>query len=245
MDREKAKEKLDGVINKSRIHFYKPIQIAEILYHKRVNEPQMDLLELDSYRTRSRHWRDVVSQELLGNVCTSSARFQDNIFDDNAVPPEALKVLSEENEATNGAVEAYIYYCFNKKHRQLENSLEYCLTSTPETFNLGDLLDAFWKEPGLKRSIDKIYEIVVYSLFETIVTELDLSVEVSVTEEKIKVLEEFEEFAKKVMSLDCTHLVHSDTAHVYRLGVANAADRGLDMYSNWGPAIQIKHLVLA
>ncbi len=33
-------------------------------------------------------------------------------------------------------------------------------------------------------------------------------------------------------------------AKVYRVGVTNAADRGLDMYSNWGPAIQIKHLSL-
>lgn len=30
----------------------------------------------------------------------------------------------------------------------------------------------------------------------------------------------------------------------FRVGVTNAADRGLDMYSNWGPAIQIKHLSL-
>jgi type II restriction enzyme len=34
-------------------------------------------------------------------------------------------------------------------------------------------------------------------------------------------------------------------AKVYRVGVTNAADRGLDMYSNWGPAIQIKHLTLS
>ena len=59
------------------------------------------------------------------------------------------------------------------------------------------------------------------------------------------VLKEFEMFAQKVMCLDCNNLVHSDSAHVYRVGVANAADRGLDMYSNWGPAIQIKHLALS
>ena len=44
------------------------------------------------------------------------------------------------------------------------------------------------------------------------------------------------------MCLDCDNLVHSSSAHVYRVGVANAADRGLDMYSNWGPAIQIKRV---
>ena len=33
-------------------------------------------------------------------------------------------------------------------------------------------------------------------------------------------------------------------AHVYRVGVTNAADRGLDMWANFGPAVQIKHLSL-
>lgn len=46
------------------------------------------------------------------------------------------------------------------------------------------------------------------------------------------------------MCLDCTHLTYAQDAKVYRVGVTNAADRGLDMYSNWGPAIQIKHLTL-
>jgi len=34
-------------------------------------------------------------------------------------------------------------------------------------------------------------------------------------------------------------------AKMYRVGVTNAADRGLDMYSNWRPAIRIKHLTLS
>lgn len=244
MDKQGAKDKLDSVISKSRVHFYKPIQIAEILYRKRTVDQDLDLLSLEEYRTKSRKWRDDVSKELLGNVCTSSAKFQDNLFDENAVPPEALYVLGEENNATEGAVEAYIYDQFNKKHRQLENALNYCLDASPEDFYLRAFLDSFWQQPGLKRSIDKIYEIVVYSLFETIVSALNLSVAISVSDEKIDVLEEFEDFAQKVMSLDCKHLVHSEVAHVYRVGIANAADRGLDMYSNWGPAIQIKHLVL-
>ncbi|AUT02312.1 hypothetical protein CLI64_19015 [Nostoc sp. CENA543] len=33
-------------------------------------------------------------------------------------------------------------------------------------------------------------------------------------------------------------------AHIYRVGVTNAADRGLDMWANFGPAIQVKHLTL-
>ncbi len=53
IDRAKAKSALDKLIKKSRVHLYKPIQIAEILYQKRLN-PQMDLLNLESYRTKSK-----------------------------------------------------------------------------------------------------------------------------------------------------------------------------------------------
>lgn len=246
MTREEAKTKLDIVINKSRIHFYKPIQIAEILYHYRTDKNNtINLLKLESYRTISRKWRDAVSEELLGNICSSSARFQDNLFEENAIPPEVLETLGEENNKTNGAVEAYIYSKFNIKHNQLENALNYCMNSTPECFNILQMIESFWNEPGLRRSLDKIYEIIVYSLFETIVDELHLKVDVSVSEDKIHILSEFEDFAKKVMCIDCNNLEHSQDAHMYRIGIANAADRGLDIYSNWGPAIQIKHLVLS
>lgn len=240
-----AKAKLDTVIRKSRIHFYKPIQIAEILHHQRTVDKKLNLRDLESYRTKSRKWRDLVSEELLGTVCSSSARFQDDLFNENAVPPEALYVLGQENLRTNGAVEAYIYSKFDNKHEQLEDALLYCMNSTPEEFQVRHLIDSFWYEAGLKRSLDKIYEIIVFSLFDTLVNQLEMTVEVSVSERKIGVLHEFEDFAKKVMCLDCQKLIHSSSAHVYRVGVANAADRGLDMYSNWGPAIQIKHLVLS
>ena len=33
-------------------------------------------------------------------------------------------------------------------------------------------------------------------------------------------------------------------AHFHRVGVTNAADRGLDMYANFGSVVQIKHLSL-
>lgn len=238
-----AKAMLDTVIAKSRTFLYKPIQIAEILHHQRTVDPELNLLDLESYRTKSRHWRNIVSKELLGTVCTSSAKYQDDVF--NAVPPEALHVLGQENLRTSGAVEAYIYNKFDIKHEQLEDALLYCLNSTPADFEVRKLIDSFRYEAGLKRSLDKMYEIIVFSLFDTLVNQLEMTVDISVNENKINLLREFEQFAQKVMCLDCNNLVHRDSAHVYRVGVANAADRGLDMYSNWGPAIQIKHLVLS
>ena len=37
-NRNEAKEALDAVIRKSRVHLYKPIQIAEILYRDRTRQ---------------------------------------------------------------------------------------------------------------------------------------------------------------------------------------------------------------
>lgn len=50
---QKAKEQLDAVIRKGRVHLYKPIQIAEILKNHR-EKPTFDLNDLESYRNISR-----------------------------------------------------------------------------------------------------------------------------------------------------------------------------------------------
>lgn len=73
---------------------------------------------------------------------------------------------------------------------------------------------------------------------------LNLEVEITVREEAYPLLKEFEDFSQKVMRLDSASPQYIQEAKIYRVGVTNAADRGLDMYSNWGPAIQIKHLSL-
>lgn len=241
--KEQAKAALDNVIKKSRVHMYKPIQVAEILYRDRVYK-DINLLSLEDYRTQSKKWRDEVSIVLLGRVSKSTARVQDDLFNDNATPPAVLDVLGKENRRTKGAVEAYIYSKFDNKHEQLSNALAYCLDAKVTTFDVKKFIDSFWNEPGLKRSLDKIYEIIVYALFSTLVEAMELEVEVTIKEDAYPLLKEFEDFTQKVMCLDSSTPQHIQEARVYRVGVTNAADRGLDMYSNWGPAIQIKHLSL-
>lgn len=241
--KETAKEKLDKIINKARIHLYKPIQIAEILYHNRMN-PALDLSILESYRSESKKWRDNICKDLLGSVCTSSCRFQDNLFDDNAIPPDVLVCLGKENRDSCGAVEAYIYNRFANRYSLMQKVMDYCLERSKKNFQVSELISLFWKEAGLKRSLDKIYEIIVYSLFITIIDALDLKISLTINRNKINILEEFSDFTKSVMQIDLNNPEFSTKAKVFRVGVTNAADRGLDMYSNWGPAIQIKHLTL-
>lgn len=243
-DLDKAKKALDLVINKSRVHLYKPIQIAEILFNARTNAYlEIDLLNLETYRTKSKKWRDVICMQFLGRVSTSSAKFQDNLFEENAIPPDVLFELGQHNVENNGVVEAYIYSKFEEKHMQLENALNYCLQSTKENFDLKKFLNQFWEQPGLKRSLDKIFEMVIYSLFEIITTAINVKIDIYYDPEKTGIRNEFSEFAEKVLNLDSDNKKTVD-AHFHRVGVTNAADRGLDMYANFGSVVQIKHLSL-
>ena len=215
-NRNDAKKALDSVIKKSRVHLYKPIQIAEILYRIRT-VGDINPLNLEDYRAKSKKWRDEVCLPLLGRVCTSSARFQDDLFNDNAIPPIMINELSKENLRTNGAVEAYIYRRFINKHDQLSDALLYCMNATREDFSVKQFIDSFWNEPGLKRSLDKIYEIIVYALFATLVDALNLVVEVSVDELHFDILNEFDDFSRKVMCLDFSNPKHIQEARVYRV----------------------------
>lgn len=239
-----AKKALDKVIKKSRIHFYKPIQIAEILYYHRTQPlKNIDLLVLETYRNPSKKWRDIICMQFLGRVSTSSAKFQDNLFEDNAIPPYILQHLGNANQK-EGVVEAYIYQAFENKHLQLENALNYCLNSNKETFDVEVFLSQFWQQAGLKRSLDKIFEIVVFSLFEVITTAIDVKIDIYYDKENNHLLNEFSTFAEKVLNLSESNNTKTLNAHFNRVGVTNAADRGLDMYANFGSVVQIKHLSL-
>jgi hypothetical protein len=243
MDIKDALATLDMVISKSRVHLYKPIQIAEILYRHRIIK-DFRISNLEDYRVNSRKWRDKICQEFLGRVSTSSSRYQDDIFNENAIPPKVLEALAKENCEKNGIIEAHIYAKFYDRFSQMSSGLDYCNSHNQIDFQLQEFFDLFWNDPGLKRSIDKIYEIVVYSLFSAIVDALGVTIEVKLDPTKIDILNEFNDFALKILALSNINLSMQFPARLNRVGVTNAADRGLDMWANFGLAIQIKHLAL-
>ena len=179
MDNQTAKKHLDTVIRKARVHLYKPIQIAEILYRDRT-VCDINLDDLETYRTFSRQWRDEVCRKFLGRTSTSSARFQDNLFEANAIPPPVLRTLGEINDRHEGAVEAYIYEAFKQRHSQMSSGLALVSQSDKTNFILKDFIEVFSRDPGLSRSVDKIFEIVVYALFSTLLEALEVRIGVSI-----------------------------------------------------------------
>lgn len=238
-----SKKALDKVIGKSRVHFYKPIQIAEILYHDRT-KGGLDLTNLESYRNTSKKWRDRVSLRLIGRVSTSSQKYQDNIFEQNAMPPSLLAELGEVNKQHSGAVESYIYRLIQEKLSSVYAIGEYIENTNTDTFALTELVALFTKEAGLRRSIDKMYEIAVYALFSTLVRALNAQVTLEIINKDEGILADFERFISVVLGVGADKTTITMPASLYRVGVTNAADRGLDMWANFGPAVQVKHLTL-
>ncbi len=238
-----SKKALDTVIRKSRVHLYKPIQIAEILYHHRT-EKGWDLNDLESYRNISKRWRDEVSMLLVGRKSTSSQKYQDNVFEANAMPPKLLAQLGAINKKGGGFVEAYIYKALKDRLSSVRKVEEYVKSSTADTFSLQELVSLFQATPGLRRSIDKIYEILVYALFATIVRALKAKITLEIENKDPEILKDFDRFIKMVLGIDAKQTKIVLPAALYRVGVTNAADRGLDIWANFGPAIQVKHLTL-
>ena len=200
MNLKQAKSKLDNVIDKSRVHFYKPFQIAEILRRHRLGE-LTDLADLESYKNPSLQWRDHVSMLLVGRISTSSAMYQHNLFEINACPPEALVLLGDYNRESKGDVEAYIYKRFESKVSSIKDILSLIRNATPETFNLETFVQTFERKPGLKRSIDKVFEITVYALFSTVVRALRLQVSLTIGNANPVLVREFSGFLEKVVGL--------------------------------------------
>jgi type II restriction enzyme len=238
-----AKQALENIIRKSRVHLYKPIQIAEILYHHRT-EKGWNLRDLESYRNLSKKWRDEISLRLVGRRSTSSQKFQDNIFETNAIPPNLLAALGKTNRKGKGFIEAYIYKALENRLSSVRTVEKYIKSSKADSFDLLDLVTLFKRVPGLRRSIDKMYEILVYALFATIVRALEAKVTLEIGNKDKEILNDFENFIKMVLGINKKQTKLVSKAALYRVGITNAADRGLDIWANFGPAIQVKHLTL-
>lgn len=73
---------------------------------------------------------------------------------------------------------------------------------------------------------------------------LDANVTLTVDNSKRYLVEEYEEFSRLVLGVTPNRLEYTQAASLFRVGVTNASDRGLDMWANFGPAVQIKHLTL-
>ena len=238
-----AKNRLDKLINKARVHLYKPILIAEILYRDRTSN-DIDLSDKTSYRTVLQNWRNEICPRLVGRKPILNWRYLLQLFDDEILPPTSIQELAKINRSGQGVVEFYIFNRLRNRFDKISELRSIIALSTIETFDLKNFINKF-DDRSLRRSVDKAYEIIVYALFESIVSHLKAKVTISVDKKRFDILHDFESFARLVLGVDANNPEISQPAKLYRIGTANAADAGLDMWANFGPAIQVKHITLS
>lgn len=77
------------------------------------------------------------------------------------------------------------------------------------------------------------------------VAELGATVTLSVANGKNDALADFERFSRLVLGVDRKQPSITLPARLFRVGTANANDAGLDMWANFGPAVQVKHVSLS
>lgn len=240
-DEEKAKEKLDKLISGSRVHFYKPIQIAEVLYRNRVES--LSLHPEENYKNPSKRWRDEVSQTLVGKISTSSDGYQQQLFRQQ-LPRQDLLSLAKLNRDSGGQVEAYIYRSFQEKVGDVGLIHAYLDQVEPAEFKISRLEQLFSTNPGLRRSMDKLFEILAYGILSAVIEALDVQVSLEIKNESKDVFRHYEDFGEKVLGVNKGNH-RTEHAKVFRVGTTNAADGGLDLWASYGPAIQVKNISLS
>ena len=187
---QEAKNRLDEIIRKGRADLYKPIQIAEVLNRSRL-DASIDVTNLASFQNPSVHWRDEITIRFTGKRSTSSARYQHDVWNITAMPQDFLSVLDRENKRLRGAIERYIYRIYFERQQTIGHIIDYIEHAQPQNFQLRELLNLFIANRGMRRSIDKAYEIVSYSLFETFVVALRATIKFDVPKNKKTLLAEF------------------------------------------------------
>ncbi|MDR1385088.1 MAG: HaeII family restriction endonuclease [Planctomycetaceae bacterium] len=237
-----SKKRLDILIKKSRADLYKPIAIAEILYRNRTNG--LDITDKEQYRRQSYEWMRDVIWKLHRKTTQLNSRYWDQLFDSNVLPPAQLQELAECNIKYKGLVEVYIYAHVQGKYQAFTELRQQLSTIPTDSFSLDTFLGFFEDNAKYRGSVDKAYEIVVYALFNAIVDELQVKITLSADNTVTSLLREFEDFARLVLGIDSQHLSIEKPARLFRVGTANANDAGLDMWANFGPAVQVKHISL-
>ncbi len=238
-----AKQRLDRLIGKTRDAFYKPIAIAEILFRSRTESVRLGSKE--DYRRKSDKWAKAVARDLWGAATASNARYWDQMFDDPLMTPAALVTLGAVNASTKtpGLVETYIYAHLHEKLLGISQIIAWVSRQKPKAFQLAALIDQFVNDDRYARSVDKVYEVVVYALFEVVTRRLGATVSIAI-DPASKILKTFDDFALMVLGVNSAKPKIEQPAKLYRVGRANASDGGLDMWGNFGPAVQVKHISL-
>ncbi len=233
----------DEIIDRSHGQSFKAVHLAEILFRDRTTPGGLDLRDRESYRCASRRWRDEVCERLIGASSTSNTAWQDVVLPRWA-PAETLAELAAENRRLKGAIEADIYRRIAGVRLAIARLAADLDRPDTGKFVLAEFLRHVRSEPVLQRVIGRVYEIVAFAVLDTLVEALNVQVSVDLLVERAELLNDEGRFMSTVLRTAPAALPLRMAGRMSRVGVAHAADGGVDLISNFGFRGQVKHAVL-
>ena len=242
MSIDDAKAEIDTLINNARFRCFRPIRVAEILYHSRTRAA-VDLEDPESYRVESGRWRDTVSTRLTGKASSSSRSYQKDFSD--LIDPTSLSRLDTVNRDEDGLVESYIYHRLKRdKWGSLIEARDYINESSVADFSFETYMELTTEVGGLQD--DALLEIAVYALFNSIAEALDAKAKLEIETPDEGILDDFSDFVSTFMGLDAGETTFETMVDVHRAGKATyAADKGVDIGTNFGTMVQVKYVTLS
>jgi type II restriction enzyme len=232
MNFNSALQQLDRVIALARVEMYKPIQIAETLREFTLNK-SFTPASLETYRSLSRELRNKVTLELIGKVSTSSMRYQDDVWNPTALPPAALSTLASFN--CHHEVEEYIYQHVYAKSLQMIEIRKILdeVKSSEEVRSIFRLFDT----PGLRSSADRLFEVFALAVLQTQIENSNFTFALSGDSKSL-----VGTTGKKLISLSQGR---DHQLKLAKMGHTNAADAGLDIWTNFGVVVSVKNYFLS
>lgn len=236
-----AWQRLDRLIANGRNQLLMPITIAEVL--NKLASGDASLENLEAIRKDSYHWCGEVCQHLFRKSLSLNRSYWDKLYAQH-MPVDALTALAIENKARGGIAEAYVYARLRQTAESLQPLRQAICNGPGGGFTLQNFLTAFEKDKRLARSAGPAYEVIVHALFNAIAERVGARITISVAESEAAILGDFQDFCRLLLGVDAEKTTRTIDARLYRVGGTNSQDGGVDLWANFGPAIQVKHISL-
>ena len=239
MNPAEAKDEIDTMIDNARFRCFRPIRVAEILYHSRT-EGGFDLSDPQTYRVGSGRWRDEIAKELTGKGSSSSKSYQKDFLD---LISRALPALDQLNKQNPGIVENYIYRRLKEdKWGGLIDARSYVNDADVTDFSLEEYM-SLTEESGLQE--DALMEIAVYALFSAVAEFLEAKAKLELENPDEEVLRDFDRFVEIFLGVNKESPSLETLVRIHRAGSGTySSDKGVDIGTNFGTMVQVKHVSL-
>lgn len=237
----RAKQKLDMMVRKAHGPAYRVLTGIELLYRLRIGEA--DLRDPGRLAKMAPGWVDAMSKTLYGHKAGQNGNYAKHWFGP-MIDLAMLEALAEANKRNDGKVEMYLFFAILAKRNRLAEVRRHLAAQPPEALDVANILARFENDQDLRAATGQVYEVVVHALFDVITTMLGATVQLTLAPPADDMLQDFDDFCVELLGVPPGQRVLQVPARLFRNSTTYGNDGGIDIWANFGPVVQVKHVSL-